>query len=78
MLILILADSDTLTDVSCISSVFGKNGFGLSGVDSTSQSVFYLELEGKHSLHVPSVLTASRHDGTRVTLYLHVHECVCV
>lgn len=67
-----------IAGVLCITSVFGKNGFGLSGVDSTSQSVFYLELEGKRRVHVPSVLTASRLDGTCVIPYLHVHECVCV
>lgn len=90
--ILILAD--VVTDVSCVPSVFRKNGFGLPGVEATSKSVFYLAVDGKRSVLVqclPSVLIRSRHLSTRLVCACawmcawrnvlqvgHIQPCLCL
>lgn len=52
-----------------------KNGFDLSGVEATSQSVFYLEMEGKRGACMCSVsLIHSEH----VCMCMSVCDVTCV
>lgn len=66
-----------LIDVSCIPSVFGKNGFGLPGVEASSQSVFYLAVDGKRSVFVQCATCTNTHHGMALQ-HTPLHTCMCM
>lgn len=69
--------ADLLIDVSIIPSVFGKHGFGLPGVEASSQSVFYLAVDGKRSVCVQCAICTNTHHGMALQ-HTRLHKCMCM